>query len=275
MKHHQKEITSNSMFTSPIFLFNSMQNDEQLPQEQKLKIGITKPTGRKSQSIPLPSTHVHRTQSEVQLSEDMETAERRDLNMFYRLVNGIRERQMNLVHEHHDESSSGYSPPPPQHHQHQQHYPQQQHPHLAIKEAESCVAHIIHTRNTPLDRNTYLNATSDHNSTSLPSNSERGHQQAAATEALHNILTNHQGAYSDPTWNEEEQPGDWSLSGFDELDENRQAAGGGTDSSSANIINDHHTSLSTSPIPTTSTTQHQVHVPPSGDDDEGIFDLDL
>jgi hypothetical protein len=248
-----------------------MQNDEQLPQAQKLTIDTTKPTGRKSQSIPLPSTHVHRTQSEVQLSEDMETAERRDLNMFYRLVNGIRERQMNLVHEHHDELSSGYSPPYPQHHQHQQHDPQQ-HPHLAIKEAESCVAHIIHTRNTPFDRNTYLNGTGDHNGMSLPSNSGRGHQQTSATDALH-ALSNHLGAYSDPTRNEEEQPGDWSLSGFDELDVNRQAAGVGTGSSSA-IITD-HTSSSPLPIPATSrsTTQHQVLS--SGEDDEGIFDLDL
>jgi hypothetical protein len=44
-------------------------------------------------SIPLPASHVHRTQSELQLSRDEEEAELRDLNMFYRLVNGVRERQ--------------------------------------------------------------------------------------------------------------------------------------------------------------------------------------
>jgi len=49
-------------------------------------------TGRSS-NIPLPSSHVHRTASELQLTRDMEAAERRDVNMFYRLVNGIRERQ--------------------------------------------------------------------------------------------------------------------------------------------------------------------------------------
>jgi hypothetical protein len=47
----------------------------------------------RSSSIPLPSTHVTRTQSELQLHLDEEVAEQRDTNMFYRLVNGIRERQ--------------------------------------------------------------------------------------------------------------------------------------------------------------------------------------
>jgi len=47
----------------------------------------------RSSSIPLPSSHVTRTQSELQLSQDQEMAEHRDTNMFYRLVNGIRERQ--------------------------------------------------------------------------------------------------------------------------------------------------------------------------------------
>lgn len=46
----------------------------------------------RSTSIPLPSSHVPRTQSEVQLSIDEEAAEERDARMFYRLVNGIRER---------------------------------------------------------------------------------------------------------------------------------------------------------------------------------------
>lgn len=46
-----------------------------------------------SSSIPLPSSHVARTQSELELSEDMAAAECRDLCMFYRVVRGIRERQ--------------------------------------------------------------------------------------------------------------------------------------------------------------------------------------
>lgn len=47
----------------------------------------------RSASIPLPPSHVPRTQSEVQLTIDEEAAEQRDARMFDRLVNGIRERQ--------------------------------------------------------------------------------------------------------------------------------------------------------------------------------------
>lgn len=41
----------------------------------------------------MPSYHVPRTHSEVQLHEDTEAAEWKDLCMFYRIVNGIRDRQ--------------------------------------------------------------------------------------------------------------------------------------------------------------------------------------
>lgn len=47
----------------------------------------------RSRTIPLPSTHIARTQSELQLSEDMAAAEWKDMCMFYRVVGGIRERQ--------------------------------------------------------------------------------------------------------------------------------------------------------------------------------------
>jgi len=92
---------------------------------------------KRSENIPLPLSHTHRTQSELQLSEDMETAEQRDLNMFYRLVNGIRERQMNLVRENESSIAAAafYNPA------------------HAITEAERSLAHIIHTRNAPVDKN--------------------------------------------------------------------------------------------------------------------------
>ena len=47
----------------------------------------------RSTSIPLPASHVPKTKSELQLCIDEEAAEQRDARMFYRLVNGIRERQ--------------------------------------------------------------------------------------------------------------------------------------------------------------------------------------
>lgn len=47
----------------------------------------------RSTSIPLPASHVPKTKSELQLCIDEEAAEQRDARMFYRLVNGIRDRQ--------------------------------------------------------------------------------------------------------------------------------------------------------------------------------------
>mmetsp|Transcript_25987 Transcript_25987/g.71289 ORF Transcript_25987/g.71289 Transcript_25987/m.71289 type:complete len:240 (+) Transcript_25987:76-795(+) len=93
-------------------------------------------SNRRSQNIPLPTSHMHRTQSEVQLCEDMETAEQRDLNMFYRLVNGIRDRQMNLIREK-ESSTAAAAIYDPAH---------------TLTEAERSLAHIIHTRNAPLNR---------------------------------------------------------------------------------------------------------------------------
>jgi len=81
-------------------------------------------------------SHMQRTQSEVQLCEDMETAEQRDLNMFYRLVNGIRDRQMDLVREN-ESSNAAAAFYDPAH---------------DLTEAERSLAHIIHTRNAPVDR---------------------------------------------------------------------------------------------------------------------------
>lgn len=53
----------------------------------------TSEESHRSSSIPLPASHVHRTSSELQLRLDQEVAEARDLNMFYLMVNGIREKQ--------------------------------------------------------------------------------------------------------------------------------------------------------------------------------------
>lgn len=48
---------------------------------------------RSSCPLPLPEYHITRTESEIQLCEDMAIAEMRDRLMFTRLVNGIRQRQ--------------------------------------------------------------------------------------------------------------------------------------------------------------------------------------
>ena len=46
-----------------------------------------------SRPIPLPRTHITRTASELQLREDMAVAEWREMCMFHRLVEGMKERQ--------------------------------------------------------------------------------------------------------------------------------------------------------------------------------------
>ena len=79
------------------------------------------------------------------------------------------------------------------------------------------MAHIIHTRNTPLDKTSFMQTTNgNEQSSSLPS--EGGHQALqAATLALQAM--NH-GASSDPEKHQEQedhfQQGGWSLSGFEE-----------------------------------------------------------
>ena len=52
---------------------------------------------RRSSGIPMPSSHIHRTESELQLHSDMEAAEWRDLQMFHRLVKGISMKQQQCL----------------------------------------------------------------------------------------------------------------------------------------------------------------------------------
>ena len=51
-----------------------------------------------SKPIPLPCTHISRTTSELQLQEDMALAEYRELCMFRRLVDGMKERIVTSGH---------------------------------------------------------------------------------------------------------------------------------------------------------------------------------
>ena len=49
-----------------------------------------------SKPIPLPCTHISRTTSELQLTEEMALAEFREMCMYHRLVEGMKERQQAL-----------------------------------------------------------------------------------------------------------------------------------------------------------------------------------
>mmetsp|Transcript_5765 Transcript_5765/g.16234 ORF Transcript_5765/g.16234 Transcript_5765/m.16234 type:complete len:235 (+) Transcript_5765:1-705(+) len=64
----------------------------------------TRPTAvdnHPSRPIPLPRTHIPRTTSELQLREDMAVAEWREMCMFHRLVEGMKERQQAQPQQQH------------------------------------------------------------------------------------------------------------------------------------------------------------------------------
>jgi hypothetical protein len=183
---HQDDYASSSTTSTPRTRIPTSKthrntNSANHHEENTTSTGAGGREGRKmSQSMPFPSTHVHRTQSEIQLCEDEEMAERRDLTMFYRLVNGIRERQTKHHHHHLPQDGSnaaggGGGSSPPHHRSHYQddvfvqensifgnnnnynydssigsisHYAT-----AAALETERSLAHIIHTRNSKLEDN--------------------------------------------------------------------------------------------------------------------------
>ena len=59
----------------------------------------------KSPAIPMPKSHIHRTESEINLSKNMELAEIRDECMFNRLVSGIKKQQTLLYNVEKHKSS--------------------------------------------------------------------------------------------------------------------------------------------------------------------------
>jgi len=212
---------------------------------------------KRSKNIPLPLSHTHRTQSEIQLSEDMETAEQRDLNMFYRLVNGIRERQMNLVREN-ESSIAAAAFYDPAH---------------ALTEAERSLAHIIHTRNAPVEKNCASAATP------LKINSGRKH---SGNNILHNRHTNMNSGVTIP----EDDPHSFYQEQFqqDKLDHENGWVVGGFDSSSnfsVDCYQQQHQSGSIANLemtgaenPIVTTTLPKTH---SSNEiaDEGMFDFEL
>ena len=61
--------------------------------------GAKRPASSAAVPIPLPSSHITRTKSELQLREDTAAAEWADLAMFHRLVNGMRDRNQRQLQE--------------------------------------------------------------------------------------------------------------------------------------------------------------------------------
>jgi len=204
-------------------------------------------------------SHMQRTQSEVQLCEDMETAEQRDLNMFYRLVNGIRERQMNLVTE--DESSIAaaafYNPA------------------HALTEAERSLARIIHTRNAPVEKKNDASSTST--TTSFRINSCRWNN---GNNILNNwntnlnpgvpILEDHPDSMYQHQQDRSNHENGWSVGGVDtssNLSHNQQQQFSSINHGAANIG---IAGSATSTLPTLHTAQSSNEMA-----DEGMFDFEL
>ena len=98
MPEHEETDSKSSVFESWPYSTGSQSRQANrvvmLPARNLLESASARPSP--STSIPLPSSHVHRTSSELQLYQDQEVADQRDTTMFYRLVNGIRERHQGV-----------------------------------------------------------------------------------------------------------------------------------------------------------------------------------
>mmetsp|Transcript_8882 Transcript_8882/g.19174 ORF Transcript_8882/g.19174 Transcript_8882/m.19174 type:complete len:250 (+) Transcript_8882:2-751(+) len=120
--------TTNKMFlTHP--LPTPTQKDPRIPSTTSTTSTVSTSAGRspptamaisagsvRSASIPVPdSHHGERTQSQVQLCIDEEAAEQREQMMFYRLINGMRDRHQKLVQEQSfpPQQQHQYGKPPP------------------------------------------------------------------------------------------------------------------------------------------------------------------
>jgi hypothetical protein len=153
---------------------------------RRLNLGVSQPAKR-SGTIPLPSSHIYRTQSELQLFEETANAERRDITMFYRLVNGIRDRQTNHLARRSSEASSTL-------------------PTISL-ESERSLAMIINARNTSLGRTSYMVETGGFDEYVVPQNNL----------ALQSPMPSHLNQGQLTTCNSTDDD-HWSVSGFEETE---------------------------------------------------------
>lgn len=95
---------------------------------------------RKSQALPLPRSHISRTESEIQLEDDQAEAEWRDYCMFQRIVMGITKKQNKMY-----ETLCSQSARVPQ---------EEDRPDISVNEAiarnQKCLEHIVHTQRMSL-----------------------------------------------------------------------------------------------------------------------------
>ncbi len=160
-----------------------------------------------SLAIPLPASHIHRTESETQLDENMAVAEYRDRCMFNRLISGIRYRQQLHYHfQSHNNSPQQQQCPPDSEPASRfsrgmssfRRFPRHV-PHPIQDTAERTIENIISTRCNPIesDEVTVSNISDD--------SSEESH--FLGTTVQNNITTN---AILD------DADDDWAIEGFEE-----------------------------------------------------------
>ena len=109
-----------------------------------------------SSAIPLPESHIQRTESEVQLHENMAVAEHRDTCMFNRLISGIRQRQQLHYHFQSHTAADWQQCPdsrrrhPPRNRGRETRSLSHDGP-IIIQDTERCIENIISTRCNPIE----------------------------------------------------------------------------------------------------------------------------
>ena len=134
---------------------------------------------RSSLAIPLPESHIKRTESELQLRENMAVAEYRDRCMFHRLVSGIRRRQE--LHYNFQRHVVDWNQCPDDDHRRPPSHPSRGrdgfggrgptcHVPPPIQDTERSIENIISTRCNPIesDEGTISNMTSDDSNDDIP-----------------------------------------------------------------------------------------------------------
>ena len=199
------------------------------------KLSLTPPGGGKkssmsSRSIPLPTSHVHRTQSELQLCEDLAVADHRDMAMFVRLVNGIRDKQHADTHT-----------PPTAHSSfagsHGAAFPETSTTSSSADNGDAIIAHLYQTRNSPVppppseapespSRNQYQRRRSSSTFVAVHTNGysdaydyDRYPINSLPPHLQQDSMPNHPMMQGLKTGFEGGSTDDWSVSGFEDLED--------------------------------------------------------
>ena len=228
-----------------------------------------------SRSIPLPTSHVHRTQSELQLCEDLAVADHRDMAMFVRLVNGIRDKQHADTHT-----------PPTAHSSfagsHGAAFPATST--SSTDNGDAIIAHLYQTRNSPVppppseapespSRNQYQRRRSSSTFVAVHTNGysdaydyDRYPINSLPPHLQQDSMPNHPMMQGLKTGFEGGSTDDWSVSGFEEFEDSEEFHVLAPPASLSRCERSHPRAVSSS----TSVNSEEHH-----EESSGIFDLEL